>query len=935
MSEVPAVPARYEVLRELARGGMGCVYLAHDRHLDRPVAVKTFLRGQAGPRLQARFLEEAQVTGQLAHPAIVPVHELGGEGEGLFLVMKLVEGRTLKELLEDLRAEEPTTVALYPPRRLLRLFLKVTDAIGYAHGRSVIHRDLKPANVMVDHADQVLVMDWGLAKPIGVTEPTAVDPLASQVVRSQVRSASASFAGGELDVEGSADLTQAGSVIGTPAYMPLEQADGGGGQDERADVYSLGSILYELLTLRPPYRGSHVKVLSDLARRPPLPPRRVDPGVPPALEAIVLQAMARDAAGRYPDAAALGADLQRYLDGEAVEAYREGPVEALRRLVTRHKVASLTALAALVLVNVVALVAAALVARERGRLEENAVAARDAAAAAAADEARAEDASSEAEVAVEALPVAGAAGRVVERFEREAHTLLPLERAEPGDDGGAEAPARTLADVHREARAALAELRAELADRAASDRVRAAALGPFVAEVEAARRQLDLAMAEVLLWRDPAGLADGGASGLGLELGPAGALVSARALLRLGRPGEARAALARLDVADPALQAAGRALLRALDPVDPALQEEAFDLAVDLSPARGWLYVRRAEARARRGDLAGAEADYDQAGRLTPLDAAVHVSRWRHVTPIFAHQHLSRSVADLVAQIAPGDPWARLIRARGGLWYHGGAWKGIEAAVAETTEARPELEPAVLAWAAEMALVVRRLDRAEELAAGVLAAWPDDRAALGVRAEVRLRRDEPEAALALADEGLARYPFDRRLAHVRGRALHLLGRSAEAIPALEQGARSALEPEPWRHLAEALAAGDDPADLERAVEAVRRGMRHDPIAGFHNNPRARPPLADPRLHRLLGRLRLRQRRPAEAALHFTRAYLLAQNGRNEGILGRDLQDALHAGEAHEAMGLPGEALVFYEWAAADEDLAEEAARRIERLTGGR
>ena len=228
---------RFEVHGEIGRGGMGAVLRGRDPALGRDLALKVLLdnhHGDAG--VLRRFHEEAQIGGQLQHPGLVPVHELGTDGDRPFFAMKLVEGRTLAGLLK----ERPSTADGLP--RFLGIFEQVCQAIGYAHSRGVIHRDLKPSNVMVGAFGEVQVMDWGLAKVIGgpSTKSTAD-------TKQNIRTAPGDCAGSE---------SRAGSVMGTPAYMPPEQARGEIDHlDHRSDVFGLGAILCEILTGKPPFTG--------------------------------------------------------------------------------------------------------------------------------------------------------------------------------------------------------------------------------------------------------------------------------------------------------------------------------------------------------------------------------------------------------------------------------------------------------------------------------------------------------------------------------------------------------------------------------------------------------------------------------------------------------------------------------------------------------
>ncbi len=255
----PVLPAsgpgrlgRYETYEEIGRGGMGAVFRGRDTVLGRHLALKVLLPGrQANADTRRRFHEEAQIGGQLQHPGLVPVYELGEDSIGRpFFTMKLVEGRTLTDLLE----ERPGLADDLP--RFLQIFEQACQAVGYAHARGVIHRDLKPANIMVGAFGEVQVMDWGLAKVLGSpSTPTAGTPAGNDRVQT------------ERSVSGDSD-SRAGSVMGTPAYMPPEQARGEIDQlDARADVFGLGAILCEILTGLPPFLGKDVtEVLSKAAR---------------------------------------------------------------------------------------------------------------------------------------------------------------------------------------------------------------------------------------------------------------------------------------------------------------------------------------------------------------------------------------------------------------------------------------------------------------------------------------------------------------------------------------------------------------------------------------------------------------------------------------------------------------------------------------------
>jgi len=335
--EVTPASERYRVEREVGRGGMGVVFEVEDEHLHRRLAMKVVRAapGAAGDRALTRFLDEAQVTAQLEHPAIVPVHELGRDDEGrAYFTMALVEGRTLSQVIDALHddGDEEWTLP-----RVLDAVAKAAEAVAYAHSRGVVHRDLKPDNVMVGSFGRVFVMDWGLA---------------------QVKSKRAS----EVEADGRANgrapealetdqpfLTHDGDVVGTPAYMPPEQAFGQlDRQGPRCDVYALGAILYHVVGGRAPYADRSEGTLAALRHGAPTPLLALDPRHSRELVAIIELAMRRDASKRYADVGALVADLRAFLEGRVVDAYESGALAQARKWVLRHR--ALAALAAGLLV---------------------------------------------------------------------------------------------------------------------------------------------------------------------------------------------------------------------------------------------------------------------------------------------------------------------------------------------------------------------------------------------------------------------------------------------------------------------------------------------------------------------------------------------------------------------------------------------------------
>ena len=368
---------RYESRKEIAQGGMGAILRVWDgdlrRHLAMKVVLPRFVKEGAGgrpevdERVLGRFLEEAQVTGQLDHPGIVPVHEIGLDEEGrLFFTMRLVRGRDLEQIFELVRDGKEG----WTRTRAVSVLLKVCEAMAFAHAKEVIHRDLKPANVMVGRFGEVYVMDWGLARVLGRedTKDVRVRP-AADLSLSLVRSAREDARQSGSD---SPCVTLDGDVIGTPAYMSPEQARGElESMGPASDVYSVGAILYHLLAGHPPYTPPENKlnayaVWGLVQAGPPKPLHELAPEAHAELVAICEKAMAREPAGRYATMQELADDLRAYLEGRVVHAYETGAFAELRKWVVRNRQLALTSMAAVLLI-VAGTTTAALVLADKNR----------------------------------------------------------------------------------------------------------------------------------------------------------------------------------------------------------------------------------------------------------------------------------------------------------------------------------------------------------------------------------------------------------------------------------------------------------------------------------------------------------------------------------------------------------------------------------------
>jgi serine/threonine protein kinase/tetratricopeptide (TPR) repeat protein len=350
---------RYQVLRPHGKGGLGEVFVALDQELDREVALKEIRPEHANDApSRGRFVREAEITGKLEHPGVVPVHGLGTYADGRpFYAMRFIQGDTLKEAIGKCQAGEGG----WTLRHLLSRFVAVCNTVAFAHSRGVLHRDLKPANVMLGRYGETLIVDWGLAKPLGEQAgPGNGDSTLAPALTADL-------------VEGLE--TQAGSALGTPAYMSPEQALGRLDLlGPASDLYSLGATLYEVLTDRPPVEGkATADILRKVQRGEWLPPRRVKANVPAALDGICCKAMAANPETRYRTPLELAADVERWLADEPVSVYRDPFLIRLSRWARKHRMKVAVGAALLQTAVIVLAVSVFLIARSRTEIERQRV----------------------------------------------------------------------------------------------------------------------------------------------------------------------------------------------------------------------------------------------------------------------------------------------------------------------------------------------------------------------------------------------------------------------------------------------------------------------------------------------------------------------------------------------------------------------------------
>ena len=343
----------YGETKHIGEGGVGLVVQGHDYNLGRDVAIKT-LRAEMRIRRDRvdRFIREARATAQIEHPNIVPVHELGVHPDwGIYFTMKKIVGEDLKVVLMNIKSDNSEYVKKYTLSRLLNIFTDVCHGLSYAHSKGLMHRDLKPENIFIGEYGEVLILDWGLVREFNKNQDNVdVDPKATTIEYSHDRP--------KLDVDDTKNplLTMDGTVSGTPYYMSPEQAKGLNRKlDQRSDIFSLGIILYQILSLKLPFHGNNaLEVLDAVAMGVFTPPRKANKNrkIPKELEAITLKAMAYYVEDRYQTVKELLNDIYNYLDGYPVSAMKYSYTNRFWKFCLRHRVIS-AAICTLLLFSVI------------------------------------------------------------------------------------------------------------------------------------------------------------------------------------------------------------------------------------------------------------------------------------------------------------------------------------------------------------------------------------------------------------------------------------------------------------------------------------------------------------------------------------------------------------------------------------------------------
>ncbi len=334
----------------LAEGGVGLILKGFDSNLGREIAIKVLRPGKRSDKNAVRrFIREARATAQIDHPNVVPVHELGVHPElGVYFTMRKIGGEPLSTIIQRLRAGNPEYEKKYSLSQLMHLFTDVGNGVAYAHSKGIIHRDLKPDNIFIGDFGEVIIIDWGLVRNLE-------NPGSHSSEEGPARRDSASELNIDIDDKLDKNLTKDGHISGTPCYMSPEQALGENSKiDHRSDIYTLGIILYQMLTLKLPFEGEDVpEIMNKILEGKFLPPRQVSPKrhIPAELEAICEKAMSHKPEDRYQSVNELLKDIYNYFDDFPVSALKHTLLGRFRKFCLRHKLASVAVITLLITIG--------------------------------------------------------------------------------------------------------------------------------------------------------------------------------------------------------------------------------------------------------------------------------------------------------------------------------------------------------------------------------------------------------------------------------------------------------------------------------------------------------------------------------------------------------------------------------------------------------
>jgi serine/threonine protein kinase len=1000
VTEEGQLAGRYEIQQQIGAGAMGQVVEARDQWLNRQLAVKRLIAND-NTTLRRRFIEEAQITGSLSHPNIIPVHELGQDPDkGLYIAMKLVQGMDLHEIIQGLSKGKPSFTRVYGLRRLLRLFLKICEAMAFAHKAGFLHRDLKPANIMIGEGEEVLVMDWGLAKSYSkrAERDGAKSKKHKRALKSQVT---------ESDfTEEAADLTQDGALIGTPMYMSPEQADDPSSIDIRADIYSLGAILYELLTYKRPYNGTTIVVISALFRGPPPRPQVAAPErkIDPALEAIVCKAMARQPGRRYDNALALAADIEAFLDGRLTSTYKESFGKGLMRVVRQYSRYLVVLLLTILIIAGTLIYSASLTRNlERVALEQSLQAQyRQASVRLSNGEVdfilgltkQRQAFRSSLKESLGFVADSKSALDIDELTDR--HKLLrkgeqSTQEGKQGFDSivselkkssseikineflkGFEEQLTGFDNSYRRLTSYQSQRvdikTSQLKDKLAEDYSTASArlkqeLKSIKEALKNIRLRLDRSLVEMYIAREPERFLElwekqksTRYKGVHVKLEASQSVIMrVRALIRKGRPGEARTILDDYLSNSEILkgQKIGGAAdltkllaLQALITIDPQMtalktQRERFDSAISVDSTAHWLYVYRAEILARLGQFDAARRDYLRASTLRPIDGWIELSRLKYLVSDDPVWDIVDAAISGVWSFAPLCYEIAVVGRLKRLWSLSSYQKYKEYLQA-MAQSEALSKNQALQYSALGGLLISAFEDSESFSRQLLKADLTNVIGLGCLAEALLHQGKVQQARRVAVGALERYPEDGRLNFVVGEALQRNKDYLKALPYLRLGARPSLKAYRWLSLARCLSHCNDSKLFKEGILAGRRALSLDYSGATKHQLGLRSKPNAALFHETLAVLRKKQGKLGQAILHFEKAALDALEIRSKKAehIKRafkrhdDLQ--MESARLYEALRMDNQAALIYKTLSArknkpDKDILDRARSGIKRL----